>query len=201
YWLGLSLVGVTDDQLVPPAEIRTIVWRFIRLAVVFVILAPLALAGVLMNAVPALIVLVAGFAVASPVTKGTVRVLVGILVFPLTWILIATFDAGGFIASVLAVASFPLTPATHLVFDGRGGFGPGLLVFCAAPVFGFAFVYVIEQLHRLIRVGRGWYAVTSRRARLPELRADRAALVDDVHAATSAGRGRATMATTPAEAP
>jgi 1-acyl-sn-glycerol-3-phosphate acyltransferase len=200
YWLGLSLVGVTDDQLVPPAEIGTIVWRFIRLAIVFVLLAPFALAGVLMNAVPALIVWAAGFVVASPVTKGTVRVLVGFLVFPLTWILIATFDAGGYIAAVLTVASFPLTPLTQVVFDGRGGFGAGLLVFVAAPAFGFAFVYLVEQLNRLIRVGRGWYTVTSRRARLPELLADRSALVDDVHAVTAAAAGRARMATTPESA-
>jgi glycerol-3-phosphate O-acyltransferase/dihydroxyacetone phosphate acyltransferase len=185
YWFGLSLVGVTDDQLVPPAEIGTIAWRFIRLALVFAVLAPLALAGVLMNVVPALVVLVAGSAVANPVTKGTVRVLVGLLVFPLTWVLIAVFDDGGVIASVLAVASFPLTPLTESVFDGRGGFGPSLLVFWAAPLFGFAAVYIAEQWELLVRVGRGWYTVTSRRARLPELRAERAALVADVQAVTS----------------
>jgi glycerol-3-phosphate O-acyltransferase / dihydroxyacetone phosphate acyltransferase len=194
YWLGLSLVGVSDDQLVPRAEIRTIVWRFVRLAILFVLLFPLAVAGVLMNALPAAIVMAAGAAVVEPVTKGTVRFLVGVIVFPLTWILIATFDVeGGLFAGILAAISFPLSPVTELVFDGRGGFGPGLLVFVAAPLFGFAAVYLTEQLQILHRVGRGWYVVTARRAHVREVLVDRTALVADVAAVTGAPAAPVTM--------
>ena len=200
YWLGLNLVGVTDDQLVPAVELRSIVWRFIRLAVVFVLLAPFAVAGFLMNVVPAVIVLLAGNAVATPVTKGTVRFLVGLIVFPLTWALIATFDAGNMLAALLEVISFPLSPITDVAFDGRGGWGASLLVFFAAPLFGFAAVYIGEQWHVLHRVGRGWYVVTTHRARLPELLVDRAALVEDVNVVTNAPLRETTMAAThPAE--
>ena len=47
-------------------------------------------------------VLVAGTVPRAPVTKGTVRLLVAALAFPLTWLAIAVWDVGGgWLADVL----------------------------------------------------------------------------------------------------
>ncbi len=107
------------------------------LAIGVLLLAPFAIAGVLINFIPALVVLAAGFLARSPVTKGTVRILVAIVVFPLTWLAVSWFDVGGaVIAGVLAALTFPLSPLIDVVFDGRAGFWPSLLVFVTAPFFG-----------------------------------------------------------------
>ena len=65
------------------------------------------------------------------------RILVAIVVFPLTWLRSSWFDVGGaVIPEVLAAFTFPLSPVIELVFDGRSGFWAGLLVFVTAPLFG-----------------------------------------------------------------
>ena len=126
------------------------------LAIGVVLLAPFAIAGFLINAVPALLVVVAGLTVKSPVTKGTVRILVAIIVFPLTWLLVAWLDVGGaVIAEVLAALSFPLSPLIDVVFDNRSGFWAGLLVFVTAPLFGLCAIWILEWLVGLVRLATG----------------------------------------------
>ena len=83
YSLALDALGVTDEELAPrPTPIQPVQAR------------PLARSrclpgscrsrswGVLINAVPAVLVLLAGLAVKSPVTKGTMRILVAIVCSP-----------------------------------------------------------------------------------------------------------------------
>ena len=143
-------------QTTPTSLFKRAVW----LAIGVVLLAPFAIAGFLINAVPALLVVVAGLTVKSPVTKGTVRILVAIIVFPLTWLLVAWLDVGGaVIAEVLAALSFPLSPLIDVVFDNRSGFWAGLLVFVTAPLFGLCAIWILEWLVGLVRLARGWYAV------------------------------------------
>jgi 1-acyl-sn-glycerol-3-phosphate acyltransferase len=188
YELDLDLVGVSDDEVMPPASRRVLLGRFFGLLVRFVILAPFALAGLLVNALPAFVVWVAGRRVREPVTKGTVRMLVALIVFPAMWILVAVLDVGADVAHRTASAlTFPLGSVFDLVFGNRAGFWPSLLVFVACPLFGLATMYVLERIGALIRMWRGWLAVTDRAAHLSEVLEDRGALVGLVRRVGEAG--------------
>ncbi|HEX6310432.1 MAG TPA: 1-acyl-sn-glycerol-3-phosphate acyltransferase [Acidimicrobiia bacterium] len=181
YQLSLDLSQVSDEEIEPPPRPRDLVGRLVRLVVGALVLAPLAIAGVLVNAVPALVVMAAGSAVRVPVTKGTVRLLVAFVVFPATWVLVGVFDVGGHVvADALSLATFPLSPLMEWLFDGREGVGPSVLLFVAAPALGFAAVFLFELWTSLLRAWRAWVVVVNRRARLAELRADRAALIATV---------------------
>ena len=117
----------------------------------------------------------------SPVTKGTVRLLVAIVVFPVTWLAVAWFDVGGaVIAGVLTALTFPLSPLIDVVFDGRAGFWPSLLVFVTAPIFGLCAILILEWAVGLFRMARGWFVVYARRAQVDEVMATRTALVAEV---------------------
>jgi glycerol-3-phosphate O-acyltransferase / dihydroxyacetone phosphate acyltransferase len=188
YSLALDALGVTDEELVPRPTPTSLFKRAVWLAVGVILLAPFAIAGFLINAIPALLVVVAGLSVKSPVTKGTVRILVGIIVFPLTWLLVAWFDVGGaVIPEVLAALSFPLSPIIAVVFDSRAGFWAGLLVFVTAPLFGLCAIWILEWLVGLVRLARGWYAVYARRAQLEEVMTQRDGLVEEVRRAAGQG--------------
>jgi 1-acyl-sn-glycerol-3-phosphate acyltransferase len=184
YGLALDALHVTDDQLVPRIRARSVLGRVVRLLVAVIVLAPFALAGVLINAIPAAIVGLAGLAVRTPVTKGTVRVLVGLVVFPLTWLALAWFDTGATaIESLLAAFSFPLDQLVDVVFDGREGFWPSLFVFVTAPIFGLCAVYLLDRVFTLIREWYGWHALVARRGQLVEVLRLRAELVAAVRRA------------------
>ena len=184
YQLSLDLSKVTDEEIEPPPGPRDLLARLVRLVIGVVLLAPLAIAGVLVNAIPALVVAVAGGAVRVPVTKGTVRILVGMIVFPTVWVLVGVFDVGSHaLADVLSFATFPLSPIIEWLFEGRDGVGPSVLVFVAAPMLGFAAVFLFELWTGVRRAWRAWLVVVNRRARLVELRADRAELVTEVRTA------------------
>jgi 1-acyl-sn-glycerol-3-phosphate acyltransferase len=186
YALALDALHVSDEQLVPRVTTRAIVRRLVLLAIAVAVLAPFAVAGVFINAIPAIIVAVAGLAVKTPVTKGTVRILVGLVVFPLTWMLLAWFDVGhAIISTLLAAITFPLTPVVDVVFDGRDGFWSSLLVFVTAPVFGLCAIYLLDRVFALISEWYGWHAVVARRGQLEEVMRHRAALVDRVRRLTA----------------
>jgi 1-acyl-sn-glycerol-3-phosphate acyltransferase len=186
YVLALDALHVSDEQLVPRVTTRAVVRRLILLVIAVAVLAPFAVAGVFVNAIPAAIVAVAGLAVKTPVTKGTVRLLVGIVVFPLTWLVLAWLDVGdAVLASLLAALTFPLTPIVDVVFDGRSGFWSSLLVFVTAPIFGFCAIYLIDRVFALIGEWYGWHAVVARRGQLEEVFRQRETLVDNVRRLTA----------------
>jgi len=188
YSLALDALGVTDEELVPTPTPTSLFKRALLLAVGVLLLAPFAIAGFFINVLPAVLVVAAGLAVKSPVTKGTVRILVAMLVFPLTWLLVAWFDVGGAaISKVVAALSFPLSPVIALVFDNRSGFWAGLLVFVTAPLFGLCAIWILEWLVGLARLARGWYAVYARRAQLEEVMTQRAGLVEQVRVVSAHG--------------
>jgi 1-acyl-sn-glycerol-3-phosphate acyltransferase len=183
YQLSLSLLHMTDAEVMPRATARTLVTRLVWLGVLVVVLAPFAVAGVLINALPTLIVAIAGALVSVPVTKGTVRLLVGLIVFPATWIALAWFDVGGAaIETVVATVTFPLTPFIEGVWGTRGGWAPSLLVFLTAPLFGFLAVWLLERITGWLRLWSGWHAVVNRRGQLARVLEQRADLVRDLDA-------------------
>ncbi len=116
-------------------------------------------------------------------TKGTVRVLTALVVFPLTWWAIAAFDVGaGWISGVLTAVTFPLSPVVDVVVEARSGFWGSLVVFLAAPVFGLAAVRLLERWRDLVDAWLDWAgeAVVDRRGQLADVMALRAEVVATV---------------------
>jgi hypothetical protein len=158
------------------------------LAAFVVVLAPFAIAGLLANVVPVAIVMAVSLLPQAPVTKGTIRVLVAIVVFPLTWLALAWFDVGGdTIADVTTAVTFPLQPLLSGGLGDRSGFFGSLLVFVAAPLFGLVTLAVVEQWRSFRTAWRSWRTVLDRRGQFDELRTLRRAVVDAVEAVAATG--------------
>ncbi len=181
YQMLLGSIRLRDEDVVADRRLLTVTRRTVWLTALLVLLAPFALAGVFANLPPTLLVLVAGLVPEAPVSKGTIRVLVGALAFPLTWLAIAVWDVGtGALSSVLQVVTLPLEPLFDAAFESRGGFWPGVLVFLACPVLGLVALLFVERLLALIRDWRVWQALLDRRGQLPAIRERRAAVVQAV---------------------
>lgn len=181
--LLLGAVGVRDDHLVPRVGMRSLVSRLLLTALLVAVLAPFALMGLVANAVPALLVTVAGALATAPVSKGTNRVLVGVVAFPVAWGLLAVGDVGsGWAAAAAGWVTSPLSPLISLAFGERGGWGPSLLVFLAAPAFGLLAVWLAERVAMVHRTWRAVRSNVSRRGQLAELLEHRAATLERVEA-------------------
>ena len=181
YQVVLDHVGLRDEDVAQSVGVRALAWRVAVTAVVIVLLAPFALAGAIANAVPTAIVVVAGLIPRAPVTKGTVRVLVGLVVFPLTWLALAWFDIGGTtLANATAAVTFPLSPVLALVVGDRSGFAASLAVFVAVPLLGFATLAVLAEAGAFLTAWRSWRTVLDRRGQLDELRTLRNEVIAEV---------------------
>ena len=199
YHLLLGRVGLSDDQLVSNRHLRSLGIRTAWLAVLVVLLAPFALVGLFGNLVPAVLVAAAGLVPKAPVSKGTVRLLVAALAFPVTWVVIAVWDVGaGWLSRLLRNLTFPLDPLLEAVFDGdRTGFWPSVAVFVAVPLFGFLALVFVERSLALGRDWLVWRVLLDRRGQLAALRTRRA----DVVAVTLAAAGEAAPAQAPPPGP
>lgn len=187
YSMLLGYLGLSDRDLVHPDGVRQLARKSVVLAVLTIVLAPLAIAGLFANLVPAVLVLVAGLVPKAPVSKGTIRVLVALVAFPVTWVVLAVFDVGfGWLAGAMRAFTFPLQPFIDAAFGTRDGFAPGLLVFVAAPIFGAFTLLMIDRFRALIRAVGVWRTVLDRRGQLPEIRSKREALVELVAATAAA---------------
>lgn len=159
YHFDLDLLDLRDDQLVPgyDAEALTehVLWSGVRLAA----LTPAAVAGTALNIVPYWAVKLAGMRVDAPVTKGTVRLLVSMAAFPITWIV------------------------TAVVVNRTRGRTAAAATLIGAPAFGFAAVYAFERWSNLRHAWRGWQRVAEERSRLESVLERRAALVELVEQA------------------
>jgi len=171
YHLALASSHLTDAQVVTGAPLRLLLQPLVVAIVAVTVLAPVTLFGLAANVVPALLVGAVGLVVSTPVTKGTARVLTGLVVFPVSWI----------------VTGVVLTD----------GFWRGLALFVAAPVAGFlALAAVSAVIHVIVRAG-DWRLATERRAAVSDLRTRRrdvVTLVDE--ALTQAARPAAGARTT-----
>ncbi|HET8617402.1 MAG TPA: 1-acyl-sn-glycerol-3-phosphate acyltransferase, partial [Acidimicrobiales bacterium] len=177
YHMLLGTVGLVDGQVANGRSLPSLARHTLALAALLVVLAPFALAGLFTNLVPAVIVLVAGLVPRAPVSKGTVRLLVAAVVFPLTWLAIAVWDgATGWVADVLRSLAFPLQPVLEEAYGTRQGFWPSLFVFVSIPVLGIAALLFVERAWALARDWRAWRARVDRRGQLGAV-LDRRALV------------------------
>jgi hypothetical protein len=93
YALDLRLGQLTDAEITPGPGLIGRLRKAVTALVLFLLFSPLIVIGLAANVVPYLIVRLASRRVRVPVTKGTVRMLVGIAVFPLTWIVLSVLLA------------------------------------------------------------------------------------------------------------
>ncbi len=151
YEMVRGALRLRDVDLVADRRIRTLTRRVMWLAASLVVLAPFALAGLFTNLVPALVVLAVGLIPEAPVSKGTIRLLVATVVFPLTWLTIAVWDVGlPWYARATREMTLPLEPVLRWVFGTRSGWGPSLLVFVSIPVLGRPGVLFVDRFRALV---------------------------------------------------
>ena len=166
YHLDLELAGLRDEQVAHQHSPVDLLLPTIGATLRLVLLAPLALVGMLWNVVPYWLVKTVGRAVATPVTKGTARLTAALVAFPLMWTAV-------------------------ILLDPWDGVVAGLIVLLLAPVTGLVAVGWSETLVRVRRDWRGWITLTERRALLPGIRTSRAAVVEAVDIATADQRALA----------
>src|SRR5918994_1116072 len=112
YHLRLDLVRLRDELLMPPLQRGWLLRRALALTVFMAALGVVVLAGIAVNAVPTLLTAAAGRRPQAPATKGTVRVLTALVVFPLTWITVAVaLPVTGLASTTLAVIAGPISGA------------------------------------------------------------------------------------------
>jgi len=152
YQLDLDLAGLTDPDVVGHQRVRSLLGHAVAATILAVVLAPIALAGLAANIIPYWIVAFVGRRVEVPVTKGTVRLLTAIVVFPLSWIAWSLW------------AEWP-------------SWAELVISFVLAPILGLVAVFMLEFVAQVWRSWRAWQSVRERRALLGPLREQRRALV------------------------
>ena len=172
YVLDLDVMGLRDHHLVSTVSQRALLGALLTTMAQVVLLAPLALIGLVVNTLPYLLTQAAGRAAAAPVSKGTTRMLVALAVFPATWL----------------TAAWIVTQ-----ISGRGWLAAAGVVLLSA-VAGLATVHSLERTIRLARAWRARTALRDRRALLSEVRADRERVVAAVTAAVATLGDSATLA-------
>lgn len=95
YTALLSGLRLTDADVIAPTNPTRLLRSALGIAVLVVLLGGVVAATALVNVWPALLVAVVSLLVRTPVTKGTVRVLVGLVSFPAAWITAAVIAADG----------------------------------------------------------------------------------------------------------
>ena len=86
YQLALSASGLEDHQIQPAPRTRDLARIAVRKALIVLVITPLALIGLVSNLIAILLVVAVGAFVKEPVSKGTARVIAGLVAFPLTWV-------------------------------------------------------------------------------------------------------------------
>jgi hypothetical protein len=110
-----------------------------------------------------------------------VRFLVAAVTFPLTWALIAAWDVDGAPLSGVAQAiTAPLDGILDSLFGGRAGWGAGLVVFVALPLFGAVTLLLVDRVRALVRALVVWQTLLDRRGQLDEVRAKRSEVIATV---------------------
>lgn len=160
YQVQLDLLHLRDEHLVPRVRARWLLRKVAGLALYLAVLGVVVVAGVAVNLLPTLLTAMAGRRPAAPVTKGTVRVLTALLIFPLTWLVLA------------------------IVAPVRGWL-PTVLIFLACPVAGAVAVGGLERAIALGRAWLGWLGLRNARDLLDRLDATRRRVCEQVDIAAA----------------
>ena len=103
YTTVLSGLRLTDADIITPTNPTRLLHSAVGIGVVVVLLGGLVAATALVNVWPAALVTLASLVVKQPVSKGTARVLVGMLAFPTAWITAAVLTTDGAVRVTLVV--------------------------------------------------------------------------------------------------
>ena len=166
YELDLSLLGLRDAYLVGRYRAGRLFRLVLLTALALAVVAPFAIAGAVINALPYWGVHWAGRVIRDPLLKGTARLLSGVALFPPMWVIVAW-----------------LAP-----WDG---WLPRLAIIVASPVLGLVAVRALEAVVAVARSWRGWITLIERGDDLGQVRADReqvVALVGELSPAAVAAR-------------
>ena len=160
YLTTLAGLHLTDADVIRPTNPARLLRSAFWIAVLVVLLGGLVAATALVNVWPALLVLLVSLLVKTPVSKGTARVLVGLVAFPIAWIIAGVVAADG-----------PLQ---------------GLLVTLTAAVGALAAVWMVERALALGWMLLRWQAQRERIGTVGLAESVRADVVDTVRQVTGA---------------
>jgi 1-acyl-sn-glycerol-3-phosphate acyltransferase len=117
YATTLAGLRLTDADVITPTNPTRLLRSALGIAVLVVLLGSVVAATVVVNVWPAGLVALASLAVRTPVSKGTIRALVGLVAFPTAWITAAVLAADGFlpVTALVATAAIGALAAIWLV--------------------------------------------------------------------------------------
>jgi glycerol-3-phosphate O-acyltransferase/dihydroxyacetone phosphate acyltransferase len=104
--LNLSAIRITDEQLLARELSGRVLKRAVVTGVLLAIAAAFLLVGVVVNLVPAVLTMAVSAAVREPITKGTVRTLAAVVLFPVAWWGTAAWLTDGFWSVLLEGFAF-----------------------------------------------------------------------------------------------
>jgi 1-acyl-sn-glycerol-3-phosphate acyltransferase len=155
----LTSLRLTDAEVAARTTSASVLWSAIVAGVWVAVLGSLVVATAVVNIIPFLLVVGASLATRAPITKGTVRVLVGLVAFPAAWVI------GGVIAA--------------------DGIGPVTLAVVIAALGAVAAVALVERTVLFVRRVMAWYLTRERIAAVDDLRVVRdevTGVVDELQA-------------------
>jgi glycerol-3-phosphate O-acyltransferase / dihydroxyacetone phosphate acyltransferase len=103
YLTMLTGLRLTDRDVIAPTSPARLIRSAIGIAVLVVLLGGLVAATAIINVWPAALVALASLLVKTPVSKGTARVLVGLISFPAAWITAGVLTTDGALGITLVV--------------------------------------------------------------------------------------------------
>lgn len=103
YTTILTGLALSDEDIIRPTNPTRLLRSIITIAAILVLLGGLVATTAMVNIWPAGLVMIASSLVKSPVTKGTTRIVVGLVAFPTAWILAGVLGANGFFAVTLLI--------------------------------------------------------------------------------------------------
>ncbi len=117
YTTLLSGLHLTDDDIVRPTNPARLLRSALGIAVLVVLLGSIVAATIVVNVWPTALVALASLLVRTPVSKGTVRALVGLLAFPAAWVTAGVMTTDGFlpVPAVVVTAAVGALAAIWLV--------------------------------------------------------------------------------------
>ena len=161
YFTTLSGLALTDADVVAPTNPQRLLRSAFWIAVLVVVLGSVVAATFFVNVWPAALVMLVSLLVKTPVSKGTARVLVGLVAFPTAWIVAGVLAADG----ALQVTLVAVTAAAGAL----------------------AAVWLVERALALTRMLLRWQAQRERIGTVALAHAVRDEVVDTVRAVAGPG--------------
>lgn len=142
YTTLLTGLQLTDADVITPTSPARLLRSALGIALLVLLLGSVVAATAIVNVWPALLVALVSLVVRTPVTKGTVRVLVGLVAFPTAWVVAANLTADGFL------------PVTALVLTMAVGALAAVWLIERAVALAFMLLRWRAQLERIAAIGQ-----------------------------------------------